>query len=291
MKITVKNTGTLLDVLMEEFGNASRSKVRKLIKGGCISDATGTYKHPETILPKGLVLDYDKFEKSVKTPNTPFRILFEDDYLIAVIKPAGILTHGVPGAKVWSLHQQVNKYIKDESEGRKRALVIHRLDREVTGIVLMAKTEEIQQKVKDNWKEAEKLYYAFVEGHPKEKEGTISSWLWEDGRHIMHSGNETPESKFAITHYKEIDQRGDNSLIRVKLETGRKNQIRVHMSDIGCPIIGDYRYGADSTITRMIRLVAYSLTFPHPVTGKIIKLETKLPRTFLVLGDTDEKYK
>ena len=291
MKITVKNTGTLLEVLMEEFGQASKSKVRKLIKGGCISDATGTYKHPETVIPKGIVLDYDKFEKTTKNTNTPFRILLEDDHIIAVLKPAGILTHGKPGVKVWSLHQQVNKYIKDESEGRKRAFVVHRLDREVSGIVLMAKSEEIQQKIKDNWKEAEKLYYAFVEGHPKEKEGTISSWLWEDGRHIMHSGNETAESKFAITHYKEIDQRGDNSLLRVKLETGRKNQIRVHMSDMGCPIIGDYRYGADATVNRMIRLIAYSLTFPHPVTGKTIKLETKMPRTFLVLEDKDENYK
>ncbi|MEI6821209.1 MAG: RluA family pseudouridine synthase [Bacteroidota bacterium] len=291
MKITVKNTGTLLDILMAEFGHASKSKVRKLIKGGCISDPTGSYKHPETVLPKGTVLDYDKFEVSVKKTDTPFRILFEDEHLIAVIKPAGILTHGKPGVKVWSLHQQVNKYIKDESEGRKRAFVIHRLDREVTGIVLMAKTEEIQNKVKDNWKSVEKLYYAFVEGHPKEAEGTISSWLWEDGRQIMHSGNETPDSKFAVTHYKEIDQRGNNSLIRVKLETGRKNQIRVHMSDIGCPIVGDYRYGADPTIKRMIRLIAYSLTFPHPVTGKIIKLEIKMPRTFLVLSEDDEKYK
>jgi len=291
MKITVKNTGTLLDILMAEFGHASKSKVRKLIKGGCISDPTGSYKHPETVLPKGTVLDYDKFEVSVKKADTPFRILFEDENLIAVIKPAGILTHGKPGVKVWSLHQQVNKYIKDETEGRKRAFVIHRLDREVTGIVLMAKTEEIQNKVKDNWKSVEKLYYAFVEGHPKEPEGTISSWLWEDGRQIMHSGNETPDSKFAVTHYKEIDQRGNNSLIRVKLETGRKNQIRVHMSDIGCPIVGDYRYGADPTIKRMIRLIAYSLTFPHPVTGKIIKLEIKMPRTFLVLSEDDEKYK
>jgi 23S rRNA pseudouridine1911/1915/1917 synthase len=145
--------------------------------------------------------------------------------------------------------------------------------------------------IKDKWDETEKHYFALVEGIPEKQEGTVRSWLIEDDAMKMRSVPEKPGAKYAITHYKTIRHLVNNALLDVKTETGRKNQIRAHLSDIGCPIVGDRKYGASTDFIRRVRLHACSISFPHPVTGEIITVESPMPTGFLSLKAADENYK
>jgi 23S rRNA pseudouridine1911/1915/1917 synthase len=145
--------------------------------------------------------------------------------------------------------------------------------------------------IKENWVKTEKHYYALVEGIPEKAEDTIKSWLIEDKAQKVHSTKDTANAKYAITNYKTIKRLDKLVLLDIKTETGRKNQIRVHLSDIGCPIVGDRKYGASNDYIRRIRLHAYSLSFPHPVDGKMITVLSPMPEGFLSLKAKDEHYK
>jgi 23S rRNA-/tRNA-specific pseudouridylate synthase len=181
--------------------------------------------------------------------------------------------------------------LKKLSKGNIRAYVVHRLDKEVSGILLFAKSDIAMNALKDNWKQTDKHYYAFVESVPSKPEGTIKSWLIEDKSLKMHSVNEREGAKLAITNYKTTRIIGNYALLDVKIETGRKNQIRVHLSDIGCPIVGDRKYSAKADYVRRVRLHAYFLSFPHPVNGKMITVKSPIPKGFLTLKAKDEHYK
>lgn len=292
MKITAKKTATVSEILMDEFGNASKTKVKKLITSGSIRLENGkAIRKTETIIQLGQTLEYTKYTDTSNKIRAPYNVVFEDDNFVAVIKPAGVLTHGDTGKKNISLLQQMNEYIKLSSRGKKRAFIIHRLDREVSGIIILAKSEEMMQLMKENWKDAQKLYYALIEGHPEVEEGSVESWLKEGPHQIMMSVPESEDAKYAVTHFRVLEKLKDYTLVEVKLETGRKNQIRVHFADMGYPIVGDRRYGADDTYERQIRLHAFSLSFTHPVTHQRIELESKMPPNFLKIKEEDEKYK
>jgi 23S rRNA pseudouridine1911/1915/1917 synthase len=143
----------------------------------------------------------------------------------------------------------------------------------------------------DKWEETEKHYFALVEGTPENPEGSVKSWLIEDNAMKMHSVSDESKGKLAITHYKTIKNIDNFTLLDIRTETGRKNQIRVHLSDIGCPIVGDRKYGASADFIRRVRLHACSISFPHPVNGKTITVESPMPDGFLTLKARDENYK
>jgi 23S rRNA pseudouridine1911/1915/1917 synthase len=204
-------------------------------------------------------------------------------------KPAGIATSSIDGSA--NVQQTVSEYLKDISKGTIRTYVVHRLDKEVSGVLLLAKSEIVMDTIKDKWEETEKHYFALVEKIPENPEGTIKSWLIEDNTQKMHSADEASGGKLAITHYRTIRNINNYALLDIKTETGRKNQIRVHLSDIGCPIIGDRKYGASTDFIRRVRLHACSISFPHPLTGKMITVESSMPQGFLSLKLKDENYK
>jgi 23S rRNA pseudouridine1911/1915/1917 synthase len=240
-------------------------------------------------LKQGDIVDFSLHSGTEIKAKLPFTVLYEDQNVIVIDKPAGIATSSIDGSA--NVQQIMSESLKNLSKGSIRTYVVHRLDKEVSGVLLLAKSEDTMDAIKDKWEETEKHYFALVEGIPKNPEGTIKSWLKEDNKMKMYSVNESANAKLAITHYKTIRLVNTNTLLDIKTETGRKNQIRVHMSDIGCPIVGDRKYGASADFLRRVRLHACSLSFPHPLTGKIITVESPMPKGFLTLKEEDEHYK
>ena len=164
-----------------------------------------------------------------------------------------------------------------------RACVVHRLDRDTSGVLLFAKEDGLRRAFQDKWNElvVTRRYLAVVDGQPPEESGTVRSFLLENKAHIVYSAPEHRGGKEAVTHYQVLDRRRGCSLIQVDLDTGRKNQIRVHMADLGCPVVGDKKYGSkgDSPLHRL-GLHAQCLSLRHPVTGKVITFESPMPAEF-----------
>jgi 23S rRNA pseudouridine1911/1915/1917 synthase len=281
MKIKSSGENTLVNLLIEEFKTSSRSKIKKLILRGTITLNGKVVTNPVQKISTGDVVEYVKYHAPLNTQDAPFPVLYEDEDLIAVVKPAGLLTYGEKGTTGTSLYRMINDFLRDRSRGNEKIYVCHRLDREVSGILVFAKSEEIQDEIKERWKETEKRYYALVEGKPPEKEGKIESWLKENKAQKVYSTREGPDAKFAVTHYKVMRELPEHTLLEIRIETGRKHQIRVHLSDLGCPIAGDWKYGASRKIQKHIRLHAFYFSMKHPVTGEQLEFKTQMPRGFL----------
>jgi RluA family pseudouridine synthase len=256
----------MFEFLMEQYPDTPRTRIKKLLQSGTVlvNDRSVTlHSYP---LKPGDIIDFKLHTEITSKAGLPFPVLYEDQHLIVVDKPAGIVTSSIDGSI--SVQRIISQLLKKLSKGNIRAYVVHRLDKEVSGILLFAKSDIAMNTLKDNWKQTDKHYYALVESVPANPEGTVKSWLIEDKSLKMHSVNEREDAKLAVTHYKTVRLLNDYALLDVKIETGRKNQIRVHLSDIGCPIVGDRKYGAKTDYIRRIRLHAYYLSFPHPVSGK-----------------------
>ena len=282
---------TLMGLLMNEFGTATKSGVKRLILNRNIFLNSQVITRPDAVVKSGDVVEYKKYKAQPNTWNAPFPVLFEDEVIMVVEKPAGILTHAEKGTAGTSLYKEMLEYIKERSKGNERIYVVHRLDREVSGIILFAKSEVIQEQIKDQWRETKKKYYALIHGKPGKDKGTIISWLMEGRDLRVHSVREQEGAKQAITHYEVIKELPANTLLEITLETGRKNQIRVHLSEMGCPVVGDWRYGAKDKVKRRMRLHAFYFSMNHPVTGAFMEFKSRMPKGFLSLLDKEEKYK
>ncbi len=289
MKTTVNRSLTLLEFLFEHYPDSPRTRIKKLLQSGTVKVNNKSITLNSYLLNPGDTVEYSGKVGIATKASLPFPVLYEDQYVIVIDKPAGINTSSVDGSS--SVQWIISDYLKNASKGLLRTYVVHRLDKEVSGILLLAKSEKDMDIIKDKWEETEKHYYALVEGTPENPEGTIKSWLKEDNAMKMHSVAESNVAKLAITHYRIIKKISDCTLLDIRTETGRKNQIRVHLSDIGCPIVGDRKYGAKTDFIRRVRLHAFSLAFPHPVTGLMITVESPMPEGFLILRAKDEKYK
>jgi 23S rRNA pseudouridine1911/1915/1917 synthase len=277
-----------MEFLTEVFPESPRTRIKKMLKNGVkINDKSLTfYSFP---LKPGDVVETSSHSGNAARALLPFPVLYEDKHIIVVDKPAGKPTSSTDGSL--SIYEIISEYLKDRSKGKTRAYVVHRLDKEVSGALLFAKSREMMEKIKENWIKTEKHYYALVEGIPEKDEGTIKSWLIEDKSQKVHSTHESASAKFSITNYKILKRLNNYGLLDIKTDTGRKNQIRVHLSDIGCPIVGDHKYGASDDFIRRIRLHAYSLSFPHPVSGEMMTVNSPMPDGFLSLKSKNEHYK
>jgi len=291
MKIKINKEISLTGILLQEFRNASKTSVKNLITHGCIQVNGKMVTNPSTVIKPGDVVEYIKRQKPQTKVKAPFPVIYEDDGIFVAEKPPGLLTIGDKGLGGTSFYKIMLEHVKEKSKGRERIFIVHRLDREVSGLLVFAKSEKIQQKLKDNWQQFKKMYYALVEGHPPNETGTIKTWLADGKDQIVVSVSEQEGAKLAITHYKVLNKTEDYSLLEVQLLTGQKNQIRVHLSGMKCPVVGDRRYGADARFERRIRLHAFYLSFPHPETGRDIEFKSKMPKSFLVLKPENEKYK
>jgi 23S rRNA pseudouridine1911/1915/1917 synthase len=289
LKITVNKSYTLIEFLAEQYPDSPRTRIKKLLQSGVIRINDNQVTLHSWMLKPGDIVDINQYSRKSTQANLPFPVLYEDRDVIVVDKPAGYSTSSTDGSI--NIQMIISDVLRNQSKGKISAHVVHRLDKEVSGVLLFAKSHEVMDAIKENWKETEKHYYALVEGIPGKAEDTIKSWLVEDKSQKVHSARESANAKFSITNYKTIKLINNYTLLDVHTETGRKNQIRVHLSDIGCPIVGDRKYGASDDYKRRIRLHAYSLSFPHPVTGELITIKSPMPVGFLSLKLKDEHYK
>lgn len=215
----------------------------------------------------------------VKMKKDKLDIIYEDKFIIVVSKPAHLLTIATTKEKERTLYHKVIEYEKKKNKNNK-IFIVHRLDKDTSGLVLFAKDEKTKMELQDSWDNVRRKYIAVVEGKVEKKSGTIKSYLKENNNFITYSTNDK-NGKLAITKYVLLNTSKAYSLLDIEIFTGRKNQIRVHMNDLNHPIIGDKKYGAKTNPLKRLGLHAYYLEFTHPVTKKSIILETKYPEQFV----------
>ena len=184
------------------------------------------------------------------------------------------------------MHGALNQYVrKGNPKSSKCVYVVHRLDQATSGILIFAKTEEVQFFLKKNWKSTTKIYYAIVHGHLKKKSGKIESYLQEDEDYFVHSSSDSKQGKLAQTEYTVLKETAAFSLLQINLLTGKKNQIRVHMAAEGHPLVGDSKYGKSNTTYKNLALHAASIELTHPFSLKRVKFEAQVPGYFKKLVD------
>lgn len=208
-------------------------------------------------------------------------ILYEDQDILVVNKTNGLLTISTDKEKEKTAHSLLNDYVKKgNSKSRNRVFIVHRLDKDTSGILVFAKSEKVKHYLQDKWSTFSKKYFAVVHGKLSEKEGIITSYLAENKAHIMYSTKDTETAKFSKTGYKVVRESAKYSLVEISLFTGRKNQIRVHFADKGHPVVGDQVYGKKDKGIRTLSLHAASLSILHPRTKENMIFETEIPISF-----------
>ncbi|MEC0128691.1 RluA family pseudouridine synthase [Paenibacillus pabuli] len=271
----------LLNFLLKHL-KSGRNAVKSILGRGQVSvDQKVVTKFNEALTPGQIV--YIRKEGAVAAPSlTGINILHEDDDIIVIRKEAGLLSIAADKTDDLTAYRQLTEHVR-RTNPLNRIFVVHRLDRDTSGVMMFAKSEEVQQKLQNNWKEnvQDRVYVALVEGSVAKEEGTISSWLKETKTLKMYSSSRPNDGQHAITHYKRLKSNREFSLLEVRLETGRKNQIRVHMEDLGHPIAGDRKYGARTRDLGRLGLHARILSFIHPTSGELMTFETDIPKQFL----------
>jgi 23S rRNA pseudouridine1911/1915/1917 synthase len=202
-------------------------------------------------------------------------IVHQDEHLVVIDKPVGLLTVATEGEKERTAFALLVRHFEQRKQGR--PFVVHRLDRETSGLLLFAKSAEMRDRLQAVWPGVKKTYLGIVEGVPEPARGTVRNYLREGNSLRVHESREAGEGKLAVTHYRVLQTRGSLSLVEVKLETGRKHQIRVHLAGLGCPIVGDRSYGAQTNPANRLGLHAWRLEFDHPATGTPLTLTSPLP--------------
>jgi len=213
-------------------------------------------------------------------------ILYEDKELLVVNKPGGLLTVGTETNKSRTACYILTDYVRKGClKSRNRVFVVHRLDQWTSGVLVFAKSEEVKLRLQAQWKDTGKKYLAVVYGAPAKKEDTITSYLAENKAYVVYSTTDAAKGKLAHTAYKVLKETKEFSLLEISLLTGRKNQIRVHLADVGHPIVGDRKYGKPGDVYKRLALHSKSISFKHPANGKQMTFETRTPAYFNGLID------
>lgn len=273
----------LLPFLLENMKKNSRNSVKSMLTRGQVTvDGRAVTKHNHKLLVGQKVEILNNKAALNESMITGLTIVYEDEEIIVIDKEAGLLSMAAKDKHEKTAFSEVSAYVKKQNS-QQRIYIVHRLDRDTSGILLFAKNEQVKKTLQDRWDELakERIYTALVEGNVKKDTGTVKSWLKETRTFKVYSNPTDNGGQLAITHYRKLRSNRQYSLLEVKLETGRKNQIRVHMEEIGHPVVGDKKYGSTINPLKRLGLHASSLTVVHPVTNEVMKFEADMPSAFL----------
>lgn len=280
IQLSVKEEMPLMEFLMKEMSGISRNRVKDLLQGHAVMVDRQLVTQYDFMLSRGQSVLVSKHKRSTELLNKFVKIIYEDKDLIVIVKSEGILSMAsAPG-------QYCVKTILDEYFKSRHfpctAHVVHRLDKETSGLMVYAKNMEIRKMFEADWHNIvyDRRYVAVLCGEMEQEGGTVRSWLKDNKAYVTYSSPTDNGGKEAITHYRRVATNGRFTLAEMRLETGRKNQIRVHMKDLGYPVAGDVKYGNGQNPVRRLALHAFRLHFYHPRTGEPMKFDTPHPTNF-----------
>jgi 23S rRNA pseudouridine1911/1915/1917 synthase len=279
----------LMKFLIAQMPDKTRKTIKSLLAHNQISvdnKITSQFNH---LLKAGQQVRINWSKVIQVSKDKGLKIIFEDPSIIVIDKDPGLLSIATDKEKERTAFRILSDQLK-LTNPLARIFVVHRLDRDASGILMFAKSKEIQQILQNAWKEdvIERSYVVVVEGKVIKDQGTITSWLKENKARVMYSSPTPDDGQKAVTHYQVLKRNDEYSLLQVRLETGRKNQIRIHMKDLGHSIIGDKKYGATQNPVNRLGLHARVLVFRHPVTGMELRFETPTPKKFLRLFSNEQ---
>ncbi|MCD8297813.1 MAG: RluA family pseudouridine synthase [Prevotella sp.] len=276
----VKAEQPLLEFLLANVPKLSKTKIKATLRGHGIKVNGKTITQFDFPLLAGMKVSVSKSKRNDVFRSRYLNIMYEDRYIIVIDKNTGILSMAA-GHKSLNVKSVLDDYLK-KSHQKCTSHVVHRLDRDTSGLMIYAKDMETEQILEHNWHEIvyDRRYVAVLSGEVEEEGGTIANWLKEDNGYVTYSSPVDNGGKYAVTHFHTLARTTEHSLVEFRLETGRKNQIRVHCADMGHPICGDEKYGNGDDPLHRLCLHAYMLCFEHPITGERLEFNTMIPISF-----------
>lgn len=281
--LVVKEKSLLMDFLLLTLTDQSRNNIKSLLSRHQILVNDVPVSQFDFAL-------YAKDEVKV-TPYTNHRVvvmkgdklsvIHEDDELIVINKQSGLISIASDKETVRTAYRLVNEHVQ-KNDPNARVFVVHRLDEDTSGVLMFAKSLALRDALQDDWNNivTKRGYYAIVEGRLEQETGTVKSFLHKTKTNMMYSGHKSKDGQYAETEYRVVKANDRYSLIDVNINTGRKNQIRVHMNDLGHPVVGDKKYGVKNTEATRLMLHAYEINFIHPFTKKLVKFKARTPNSF-----------
>ena len=282
VQFVVREPAELMAFLMVKMSGISRTKVKNMLTNGLVWVDDEVVSQYNYALKPGMVVRIGNKAEKRKFSSKWIRIVYEDKYIVVLEKREGIVTNSPTTEE--SVQKVLNDYFAFTRQ-RCRAHTVHRLDKHTSGLLIFAKDKKISMMFEHDWKNivSDRRYVAVVEGFLEREMGTVESYLKDNKMFVSYSSEVDNGGKLAITHYRTLKRKPNFSLVDLKLDTGRKNQIRVHMQDIKHPIVGDSKYGSTTDPIHRVALHAYKLAFTHPVTKQELEFETQIPDNFLRL--------
>lgn len=280
IEIPVREENTLLEFLLKQMG-ISKNRAKDLLAGRAVSVNRKLSTRHDTPLHIGEVVRVSRHRQSTMLLNKYVKIIYEDKDIVVIEKSEGILSMAST-PKQYCVKNVLDEYF-EKRHFKCTAHVVHRLDRETSGLMIYAKNVEVARILENNWHSMvyDRRYVALLCGKMDKEGGTVQSWLKESKSYVTYSSPTDNGGKLATTHYHRLWNNEDFSLVEMKLETGRKNQIRVHMADLGFPVAGDHKYGNGRDPLHRLALHAYRLNFFHPITHEEMQFETPIPKDFM----------
>jgi 23S rRNA pseudouridine1911/1915/1917 synthase len=277
---TVDKPASLLEWLLDHVKGESKSKIKATLQNRGIKVASKTITRFDYPLKPGMKISISKNKHNNTFHSRWLKIVYEDRYLIVIEKTVGILSMAA-GHSSLNVKTILDQYF-EETKQHCQAHIVHRLDRDTSGLMIYAKNKETELALEENWHQTvyDRRYVAVVSGEMEEDDGTISNWLKDNKAYVTYSSPVDNGGKYAVTHFHVLSRSADYSLVEFRLETGRKNQIRVHTADMGHPVCGDIKYGNGSNPLHRLCLHAYVLCFIHPMTHERMEFQTPIPGNF-----------